>query len=34
LILEKSGLLKVNVKKNVRLINSIRNRYANRLKPD
>ena len=34
LILEKSGLLKGNVKKNVRLINSIRNRYAHRLKPD
>ena len=34
LILEKSGLIKGNVKKNVRLINSIRNRYAHRLKPD
>jgi len=34
LILEKSGLMKGNVKKNVRLINSIRNRYAHRLKPD
>ena len=34
LILEKSGLLKGNVKKNVGLINSIRNRYAHRLKPD
>ena len=34
LILEKSGLLKGNIKKNVRLINSIRNRYAHRLKPD
>ena len=34
LILEKSGMLKGNVKKNVRLINSIRNRYAHRLKPD
>jgi len=34
LILEKSGLLKGNVKKNVRLINNIRNRYAHRLKPD
>ena len=34
LILEKSGLLKGNVKKNVRLVNSIRNRYAHRLKPD
>ena len=34
LILEKSGLLKGNVKKTVRLINSIRNRYAHRLKPD
>ena len=34
LILEKSGLLKGGVKKNIRLINSIRNRYAHRLKPD
>ncbi len=34
LILEKSGLLKGNVKINVGLINSIRNRYAHRLKPD
>ncbi len=34
LILEKSGLLKGNVKKNVGLINSIRNRYAHRLRPD
>jgi len=34
LILEKSGLLKGSVKKNVGLINSIRNRYAHRLKPD
>ena len=34
LILEKSGLLKGNVKKNVRLINSIKTRYAHRLKPD
>ena len=34
LILEKSGLLKGKVKKNVGLINSIRNRYAHRLKPD
>ena len=34
LVLEKSGLLKGNVKKNVGLINSIRNRYAHRLKPD
>ena len=34
LILEKSGLLKGSLKKNVRLINSIRNRYAHRLKPD
>ena len=34
LILEKSGLLKGSVKKNVRLVNSIRNRYAHRLKPD
>ena len=33
LVLEKSGLLKVNVKKNVGLINSIRTRYAHRLKP-
>ena len=34
LILEKSGLLKGNVKKNADLINSIRSRYAHRLKPD
>tara|TARA_B100001167_G_scaffold178661_1_gene133861 strand:+ start:41 stop:472 length:432 start_codon:yes stop_codon:yes gene_type:complete len=34
LILEKSGRLKGNVKINVGLINSIRNRYAHRLKPD
>ncbi len=34
LILEKSGLLKGNVKKNAGLINSIRSRYAHRLKPD
>ena len=34
LILEKSGLLKGDIKKNVGLINSIRNRYAHRLKPD
>ena len=34
LVLEKSGLLKGNVKKNVGLINSIRARYAHRLKPD
>ena len=34
LILEKSGLLKGNVKKNTDLINSIRSRYAHRLKPD
>ena len=34
LILEKSGKLKGNVKKNVSLINRIRNRYAHRLKPD
>ena len=34
LILEKSGLLKGDTKKNVSLINQIRNRYAHRLKPD
>ena len=34
LILEKSGLLKGDFKKNVSLINQIRNRYAHRLKPD
>ncbi len=34
LILEKSGLLKGDIKKNVSLINQIRNRYAHRLKPD
>ena len=34
LILEKSGLLKGNIKKNADLINSIRSRYAHRLKPD
>ena len=34
LILEKSGLLKGDTKKNVGLINQIRNRYAHRLKPD
>ena len=34
LILEKSGTLKGKVKKNVVLINKIRNRYAHRLKPD
>ena len=34
LILEKSGLLKGNVKKNARLINQIRNRFSHRLKPD
>ena len=34
LVLEKSGLLKGNVKKNVGLINRIRTRYAHRLKPD
>ncbi len=34
LILEKSGSVKGNIKKNVRLINRIRNRYAHRLKPD
>ena len=34
LILDKSGLLKGNVKKNAGLINSIRSRYAHRLKPD
>ena len=34
LILEKSGELKGNVKKNVGLINRIRTRYAHRLKPD
>ena len=34
LILEKSGLLKEDIKKNVSLINQIRNRYAHRLKPD
>jgi len=34
LILEKSGLLKGYIKKNVSLINQIRNRYAHRLKPD
>ena len=34
LILEKSGDLKGKVKKNVGLINSIRTRYAHRLKPD
>ena len=33
LVLEKSGELKGNVKKNVGLINSIRTRYAHRLKP-
>jgi len=33
-VLTESGLIKGNVKKNVRLINSIRNRYAHRLKPD
>ena len=33
LVLEKSGDLKGNVKKNVGLINSIRTRYAHRLKP-
>ena len=34
LILEKSGLVKGDIKKNVNLINKIRNRYAHRLKPD
>ena len=34
LVLEKSGDLKGKVKKNVGLINRIRNRYAHRLKPD
>ena len=34
LILEKSGTLKGKVKRNVVLINKIRNRYAHRLKPD
>ena len=34
LILEKSGLLKGDIKKNISLINQIRNRYAHRLKPD
>ena len=34
LILEKSGKLKGNVKKNARLINQIRNRFSHRLKPD
>ena len=34
LVLEKSGELKGNVKKNVGLINRIRTRYAHRLKPD
>ena len=34
LILEKSGLLEGDIKKNVSLINQIRNRYAHRLKPD
>ena len=34
LVLEKSGDLKGKVKKNVGLINSIRTRYAHRLKPD
>ena len=33
-ILSESGLIKGNVKKNVRLINSIRTRYAHKLEPN
>ena len=33
-ILEESGLIKGNVKKNVGLINSIRSRYAHKLEPN
>ena len=32
-ILSESGLIKGNIKKNIRLINSIRRRYAHRLQP-
>ena len=32
-ILSESGLIKGNIKKNIRLINSIRSRYAHRLQP-
>ena len=32
-ILSESGLVKGNIKKNIRLINSIRSRYAHRLQP-
>ena len=33
-VLSESGLIKGNVKKNVRLINSIRTRYAHKLEPN
>ena len=32
-ILSESGLVKGNIKKNIRLINSIRSRYAHKLQP-